>query len=82
MESSNYSSKRLLDINAVSRITSLGKSTIRLWESLGKFPKSIKLSQTKKVWLESDLDKWIVELNKSTNSTNNNVEGWGDGTKS
>lgn len=62
MESKTYTSIRLLDINAVSELTSLGKSTIRLWESLGKFPKSIKLSQTKRVWLESDLNKWISQF--------------------
>lgn len=52
--------QRFKDINQASEITSLGKSTIRLWETEGKFPKSIKLSQNKRVWLESDLNEWML----------------------
>jgi len=51
---------RFKDINQVSEITSLGKSTIRLWEAEGKFPISIKLSQNKRVWLEADLNEWML----------------------
>lgn len=52
---------RFKDINQTAEITSLGKSTIRVWETEGRFPKSIKLSSTKRVWLEADLINWILE---------------------
>lgn len=51
---------RFKDINQTAEITSLGKSTIRVWEAEGKFPKSIKLSTTKRVWLEADLNEWML----------------------
>lgn len=51
---------RFKDINQAAEITSLGKSTIRLWEAEGRFPKSIRLSATKRVWLESHLNIWMM----------------------
>ena len=53
---------QLKDINQTSAIVSLGKSTIRLWEAEGKFPRSIKLSKTKRVWKLSDLNQWIDNM--------------------
>ncbi len=50
---------KLNRITEVSEFTSLGKSTIWLWVSQGKFPKPITLSPTVKVWRSSDLDAWI-----------------------
>lgn len=44
----------------VAKKTSLGKSTVLAWEATGKFPKAIRLSATLRVWLESDIDNWIV----------------------
>jgi len=60
--------QRFKDINQTAEITSLGKSTIRLWEAEGRFPKSIKLSSTKRVWLESDINDWILSKIKPTTS--------------
>ena len=65
MLTTNPEQQRFKDINQTAEITSLGKSTIRLWEAEGKFPKSIKLSHTKRVWLESDLNIWILSKFKS-----------------
>jgi predicted DNA-binding transcriptional regulator AlpA len=53
---------QLKDINQTSAIVSLGKSTIRLWEAEGRFPRSIKLSKTKRVWKLSDLNQWIDNM--------------------
>ena len=53
---------QLKDINQTSAIVSLGKSTIRLWEAEGRFPRSIKLSKTKRVWKLSDLNQWINSM--------------------
>ena len=44
----------------VAKRTSLGKSTVLAWEATGKFPKAIRLSATLRVWLESDIDNWII----------------------
>jgi prophage regulatory protein len=50
---------RFLRITEVSKITSLGKSTICLWVVQGKFPAPIKLSPTVKVWKEQELLGWL-----------------------
>ena len=50
---------QLLRINDVSKLTSLGKSTINLWVAQGKFPKPIHLSSTIKVWQLYDVLNWI-----------------------
>ena len=62
---------KFLDINKVSNICSLGKSTVLLWESQGRFPKAVRLSKTKRVWLESDIDEWILKMHFA----NRNLEG-------
>jgi prophage regulatory protein len=55
----NFHQNRFLRISEVSRITSLGKSTICLWVAQGKFPTPVKLSPTVKVWKEQELLSWI-----------------------
>lgn len=50
---------QLLRINDVSKLTSLGKSTINLWVAQEKFPKPIHLSSTIKVWQLYDVLNWI-----------------------
>ena len=50
---------QLIRITEVSQLTSLAKSTINLWVSLGKFPKPITLSPTIKVWRFQQLLDWI-----------------------
>ena len=50
---------QLIRITEVSRLTSLAKSTINFWVSLGKFPKPITLSPTIKVWRVQQLLDWI-----------------------
>lgn len=57
MSTSNI--KKLIRIHEVSQLVSLGKSTIRLWVALGKFPPPIPLSPTIKVWKAQDIDNWI-----------------------
>jgi predicted DNA-binding transcriptional regulator AlpA len=60
-----------LDINQASQIASLSKSTILLWESQGRFPRAVRLSKKKRVWLESDLNDWVLNMHAS----NRNEEG-------
>lgn len=66
----NYSTAteapRFKSLPEVSEITQLGKSTILAWESQGKFPKAIRLSKTRRVWLEQDIHHWM--LNQRTES--------------
>jgi predicted DNA-binding transcriptional regulator AlpA len=50
---------QLLNIEDVSKITTLGKSTIRLWVALEKFPKPICLGSNKKVWRFIDVNNFI-----------------------
>jgi predicted DNA-binding transcriptional regulator AlpA len=53
---------RFKNINETSEIVSLSKSTIISWESQGRFPKAVRLSKKKRVWLESDLNDWVLKM--------------------
>ena len=55
----NQSENRLLRINDVVKLTTLSKSTINLWEATSRFPKSISLSPTIKVWTLESINKWV-----------------------
>jgi prophage regulatory protein len=55
---------KFLDIKEVSERINLGKSTILAWEAKGKFPIAIRLSKTRRVWLESDVTDWMLNANK------------------
>jgi predicted DNA-binding transcriptional regulator AlpA len=57
---------RFTNLIEVSRQTSLGKSTVLAWEAQGKFPKAVRLSPTKRVWLQSDISNWMLEKCKHT----------------
>ena len=50
---------KLLRLKDVSKLTSLGQSTINLWVAQGKFPKPTVLSITIKVWRLKDIVAWI-----------------------
>jgi predicted DNA-binding transcriptional regulator AlpA len=50
---------RFVSLSQFINKTTLGKSTIALWEADGRFPKAIRLCRTKRVWLESDIDSWM-----------------------
>jgi predicted DNA-binding transcriptional regulator AlpA len=53
---------RLLRLREVSELTSLGKTTIKLWVAKGKFPPPTALSATIKVWRHSDVEEWIGKV--------------------
>ena len=63
-----------LDINQASQIASLSKSTILLWESQGRFPKAVRLSKKKRVWLESDLNDWVLKMHQASQDTNGDYD--------
>ena len=56
-----YAPNQLIRIEQVSKVTTLAKSSINLWVAQGKFPKPIMLSPVVKVWLITDINKWIEE---------------------
>jgi prophage regulatory protein len=59
-------STRLLRLREVSELTSLGKTTIKLWVAKGKFPPPTTLSATIKVWRQSDVEEWIAKVFSDT----------------
>ncbi|CAM3699674.1 AlpA family transcriptional regulator [Polynucleobacter arcticus] len=61
IESTLNNQPRFVRLDHVANQTGLGKSTILAWEATGRFPKAIRLSTTLRVWLESDIDNWILE---------------------
>ncbi len=52
---------RFLKLEVVAEQVSMGKSTILAWEALDKFPRAVRLSPTKRVWLQEDIERWINE---------------------
>lgn len=60
IESTLNNQPRFVRLNHVADQTGLGKSTILAWEATGRFPKAVRLSTTLRVWLESDVNEWVV----------------------
>lgn len=54
-----YLNSKLIRIEDVADLTTLGKSTINLWVAQNKFPKPVLLSPTLKVWRFGDVTAWI-----------------------
>ncbi len=50
---------QLLNIEDVAKMTTLGKSTIRLWVAEEKFPKPVQLGLSKRVWRLKDVNEYI-----------------------
>ena len=63
---------QFLKLEAVAHKVGMGKSTVLAWESTNRFPRAVRLSPTLRVWLDSDIDFWILE--KHSNILTANVE--------
>jgi predicted DNA-binding transcriptional regulator AlpA len=50
---------RFISIKQVCERVCLGKTTVLHWEATSKFPKAVRLSPGKRVWLEQDINEWI-----------------------
>ncbi len=50
-----------IKLDTVAHKVGMGKSTILAWESTNRFPRAVRLSKTLRVWLESDIEQWILE---------------------
>ena len=61
----------LLRLSEISKLTSLGKSTINLWVAQGKFPAPMLISPTVKVWRLQQLMDWIDK--QDTNNLENKI---------
>jgi prophage regulatory protein len=57
---SHTEAPRFLKLEEISNKTKLGKSTILAWESQGRFPAAVRLSPAFRVWLESDVNNWMM----------------------
>jgi predicted DNA-binding transcriptional regulator AlpA len=64
IESALNNQPRFVRLDHVANQTGLGKSTILAWEAAGRFPKAVRLSTTLRVWLESDVNEWVVSKAK------------------
>ena len=60
-----YSSKdqgyKLLKAQDVADLTSMSRSHLHRLARDGKFPKPIKIGESRSAWLESDVQEWISE---------------------
>lgn len=51
---------KFIDIQTVCDKISIGKTTLLEWEAVGNFPKAVRLSPHKRVWLEHQVDDWML----------------------
>lgn len=51
-----------LRLREVADRVAMGASTILAWEKKGMFPKAVRLSPGKRVWLASDVERWVHRL--------------------
>jgi len=52
-------------VSQLVEMLNVSKSSIYLWVSQGKFPKSFKIGGGTSVWSDQDISKWLDSLNKS-----------------
>lgn len=50
-----------IDLKEVVSRVCLGKTTVLLWEAEGKFPRAVRLSPNKRVWLDTDVTQWMLD---------------------
>ena len=55
-----YKGSNLIRIPKVMDKTGVAKSTLWLWVSKGTFPKPIKLSPKITVWIEDEVNEWMM----------------------
>ncbi len=56
----DMNSPKFIDIHKVCEMTSIGKTTLLQWEAQGIFPRAIRLSPHKRVWLASQVTEWML----------------------
>lgn len=66
------SQQRLIRRKEVQAKTGLGVSSIYALMKVGKFPKSLYISERRVAWIEAEIDQWIAEriaVHKATITT-------------
>ena len=53
-------------LESAAKQVGLGKSTVLAWEATGRFPRAVRLSATVRVWLQQDIDDWILDQHAKT----------------
>jgi len=49
----------ILNVNQVSKKTTLGRSSIYAYTAAGKFPASVRIGVGKVGWVEAEVDAWL-----------------------
>ncbi len=62
----NTKNDRVLRAGEVAGILGIAKSTVWLWDSQGKIPKSFKLTPATTVWRYSEIMAWLDEKQAET----------------
>lgn len=57
-----------IDLKEVTARVCLGKTTVLLWEAEGKFPRAVRLSPNKRVWLDTDVTQWMLDKHSGNQS--------------
>lgn len=52
---------KFINLKEVTSRVCLGKTTVLQWEAEGKFPKAVRLSPNKRVWLDTDITQWMLD---------------------
>jgi predicted DNA-binding transcriptional regulator AlpA len=58
--------QRFITIKEVCSRVCLGRTTVLTWEAIGRFPKAVRLSANKRVWLKQDIDDWMHEQHQAS----------------
>lgn len=57
-----------IDLKEVTARVCLGKTTVLLWEAEGRFPRAVRLSPNKRVWLDTDVTQWMLDKHSGNQS--------------
>lgn len=52
---------KFINLKEVTQRVCLGKTTVLQWEAEGKFPRAVRLSPNKRVWLDADITQWMLD---------------------
>ena len=66
---------RVIRVGEVAGILGIAKSTVWLWDSQGKLPKSFKLTPSTTVWRHSEIMAWLD--NKQQESADQEINATG-----
>ena len=66
---------KILRLPAVLSRTGLGRSTVYLYISEGRFPKPISLGPRAVGWLESEIDEWLEQQIQASRAADKRREG-------